>query len=147
MADVAETSTGCGANCGRVRQPLIGCSPLWGAVVAGQVEDRQGSEGVVMKLQKGDVVRLAESVTMTEFGLALCDNDGVGLEIDGVVVEAMPHMVNVRIRRLMTSSSICGPTEGAGSRSGPPQREGNDPSGIRGLLEAIRQTCGLSERF
>ena len=69
-----------------------------------------------MKLQKGDVVRLAQTVTMAEFGLALCDDDGVGLEIDGVVVEAAPHMVNVHIRRLMTSSSICGPTEGAVSR-------------------------------
>ena len=64
----------------------------------------------------GDVVRLAESVTMAEFGLALCDDDGVGLEIDGVVVQAAPHMVNVLIRRLMTSSSVCGPTEGAVSR-------------------------------
>ena len=80
------------------------------------MEDRQGSEGVVMKLQKGDVVRLAESVTMAEFGLALCDDDGVGLEIDGVVVEAMPHMVNVRIKRLMHHSRIYGPTEGAISR-------------------------------
>ena len=69
-----------------------------------------------MKLQHGDVVRLAQSVTMAEFGLALCDDDGVGLEIDGVVVEAAPHMVNVRIRRLMHHSSICGPTEGAVSR-------------------------------
>ena len=33
-----------------------------------------------MKLQRGDVVRLAESVTMAEFGLALCDDDGAGLE-------------------------------------------------------------------
>ena len=66
--------------------------------------------------RKGDAVRLAASVTLAEFGLALCDDDGVGLEIDGVVVEAAPHMVNVRIRRLMTSSSICGPTEGAVSR-------------------------------
>ena len=49
-----------------------------------------------MELQKGDVVRLAASVTMAEFGLALCDDDGEGLEIDGVVVEAAPHMVNVR---------------------------------------------------
>ena len=69
-----------------------------------------------MKLQRGDVVRLAQSVTMAEFGLALCDDDGAGLEIDGVVIEAVPHMVNVRIRRLMTSSSICGPQEGAVSR-------------------------------
>ena len=31
-----------------------------------------------MKLQKGDVVRLAQSVTMATFGLALCDDDGAG---------------------------------------------------------------------
>ena len=66
--------------------------------------------------KKGDTVRLAASVTQAEFGLALCDDDGVGLEINGVVVQAAPQMVNVRIRRLMTSSSICGPTEGAVSR-------------------------------
>ena len=69
-----------------------------------------------MNPRKGDTVRLAQSVPTAELGLALCDDDGVGLEIDGVVVEAAPHMVNVRIRRLMTSSSICGPTEGAVSR-------------------------------
>ena len=84
--------------------------------MASQVEDRQGAADVVMELQKGDVVRLAESVTMAEFGLALCDDDGAGLEIDGVVVEAMPHIVKVRIKRLMHHSSICGPTEGAISR-------------------------------
>ena len=66
--------------------------------------------------KKGDTVRLAARVTQAEFGLALCDDDGVGLEINGVVVQAAPQMVNVRIRRLMTSSSICGPTEGAVSR-------------------------------
>ena len=66
--------------------------------------------------KKGDTVRLAQSVTMAEFGLALCDDDGEGLEIDGVVGRVEPHMVNVRIRRLITSSSICGPTEGAISR-------------------------------
>ena len=53
---------------------------------------------------------------MAEFGLALCDDDGEGLEIDGVVVEAAPHMVNVRIRRLMHHSRITGPTEGSVSR-------------------------------
>ena len=80
------------------------------------MEDRQGAKGVVMKLQKGDVVRLAQSVTLAESGLALCDDDGEGLEIDGVVVEAAPHMVNVRIKRLMHHSRITGPTEGAFSR-------------------------------
>ena len=33
---------------------------------------------------------LLQSVTQAEFGLALCDDDGAGLEIDGVVVEAVP---------------------------------------------------------
>ena len=91
-------------------------------MVAGEVENRDqewpapNDVDQVMKLQQGDVVRLAASVTTAEFGLALCDDDGAGLEIDGVVVQAAPHMVNVRIRRLMTTSSICGPTEGAVSR-------------------------------
>ena len=62
--------------------------------------------GHKMRLQKGDVVRLAQSETQAEFGLALCDDDGAGLEIDGVVVEAVPHMVNVRIRRLIHHSRI-----------------------------------------
>ena len=66
--------------------------------------------------KKGDTVRLAQSVTMAEFGLALCDDDGAGLEIDGVVGRVEPHMVNVSIRRLITSSNICGPTEGSVSR-------------------------------
>ena len=66
--------------------------------------------------KKGDTVRLAQSVTMAEFGLALCDDDGAGLEIDGVVGRVEPHMVNVSIRRLITSSNICGPTEGSASR-------------------------------
>ena len=66
--------------------------------------------------KKGDTVRLAASVTLAEFGLALCDDDGEGLEIDGVVGRVEPHMVNVSIRRLITSSNICGPTEGSVSR-------------------------------
>ena len=69
-----------------------------------------------MNPRKGDTVRLAQSVTTAEFGLALCDDDGAVLEIDGVVVEAVPHMVNVRIRRLMHHSRITGPTEGTFSR-------------------------------
>ena len=70
----------------------------------------------MIKLQKGDTVRLAQIVTQAEFGLALCDDDGAGLEIDGVVGRVEPHMVNVRIRRLIASRSICGPTEGSVSR-------------------------------
>ena len=69
-----------------------------------------------MNPRKGDTVRLAQSVPTAELGLALCDDDGAGLEIDGVVVEAVPHMVNVRIRRLSHHSRISGPTEGTASR-------------------------------
>ena len=43
----------------------------------------------MIKLQKGDTVRLAQIVTQAEFGLALCDDNGAGLEIDGVVIEAV----------------------------------------------------------
>ena len=35
--------------------------------------------------KKGDTVRIDASVTLAEFGLVLCDDDGVGLEIEGVV--------------------------------------------------------------
>lgn len=69
-----------------------------------------------MKLQKGDVVRLAQSVTLAEFGLALCDDDGAGLEIDGVVGRVENHMVNVVIRRMMCSPAPFAPQEGAVSR-------------------------------
>tara|TARA_B100002052_G_C15876593_1_gene597296 strand:+ start:1443 stop:1592 length:150 start_codon:yes stop_codon:yes gene_type:complete len=45
-------------------------------------------------------------VTLAEFGLTLCDDDGAGLEIDGVVVEAVSHMVSVRIKRLIQHSKF-----------------------------------------
>ena len=76
-----------------------------------------------MNPRKGDTVRLAASVTLAEFGLALCDDDGAGLEIDGVVVEALPHMVNVRIKRLMHHSRITGPTEGCLLYTSPSPRD------------------------
>ena len=66
-----------------------------------------------MKLQAGDVVRLAGGVTRAEFGLALCDDDGDTLEIDGVVFEVLPHWVKVRIKRMVQTVSFCAPVEGA----------------------------------
>ena len=66
--------------------------------------------------KKGDTVRLAASVTMAEFGLALCDDDGAGLEIDGVVGRVENHMVNVVIRRMMRRPAPFAPQEGAVSR-------------------------------
>ena len=72
--------------------------------------------GHAMNPRKGDTVRLAQSVTQAEFGLALCDDDGAGLEIDGVVGRVEPHMVNVTVRRLTHHSRITGSTEGTVSR-------------------------------
>ena len=66
-----------------------------------------------MNPRKGDTVRLAQSVTMAEFGLALCDDDGAGLEIDGVVVEVLPQWMRVRIKRMVRSVSFCAPIESA----------------------------------
>ena len=66
-----------------------------------------------MELQVGDVVRLAGSVTLAEFGLALCDDDGEMLEIDGVVSEVLPQGAKVTIRRMVRPVSFCAPIEGA----------------------------------
>ena len=82
------------------------------------MEDRQQGctpsiDVALMKLKAGDVVRLAGSVTRAEFGLALCDDDGEMLEIDGVVSEVLPQWVKVTIRRIMLPVSFCAPIEGA----------------------------------
>ena len=55
-------------------------------------------------------------MTLAEFGLALCDDDGAGLEIDGVVGRVENHMVNVVIRRMMRRPAPFAPQEGAVSR-------------------------------
>ena len=63
-----------------------------------------------------DTVRLVANVMMAEFGLALCDVDGVGLHIDGVVGKVEHHMANVVIRRMMRRPAPVAPPEGAVSR-------------------------------
>ena len=67
----------------------------------------------MIQFQKGDTVRLAQSVIVAEFNLALCDDDGEPLEIDGVVVEVLPQWVRVRIKRMVRSVSFCAPIESA----------------------------------
>ena len=54
-----------------------------------------------MKVQKGDMVRLAGSVMLAEFGLMLCDNAGKLLEIDGVIQEVLNDGARVVIKRMM----------------------------------------------
>ncbi|QNI55940.1 hypothetical protein SynBIOSE41_03467 [Synechococcus sp. BIOS-E4-1] len=66
-----------------------------------------------MNIQNGDVVRLAGSVTLAEFGLALCDDDGEMLEIDGEVMRVLPQWVDVRIKRMLKTVSFAAPMEGA----------------------------------
>jgi hypothetical protein len=50
--------------------------------------------------KKGDTVRLAGSVTQAEFGLALCDDDGEPLQIDGKVWKVGDLGVYVVIKRM-----------------------------------------------
>ena len=69
-----------------------------------------------MKVEKGDVVRLAASVTLAEFGLALCDDDGEMLEIDGVVTEVKQQGLIVMIRRMMPMPAPFAWNEGSVSR-------------------------------
>ena len=75
--------------------------------------EKSNGASVVMRLQAGDVVRLAGSVTLAEFGLALCDDEGEMLEIDGVVMKVLPQWVDVRIKRMLKTVSFAAPMEGA----------------------------------
>lgn len=52
------------------------------------------------KLQKGDVVLLDASITADEFGIALMDERGELIRLDGVIREVKPHMCRVTLRRL-----------------------------------------------
>ena len=54
----------------------------------------------VMELKEGDVVRLAGSVTRAEFGLALCDDEGELLQIDGKVWKTGDCGVYVVMKRM-----------------------------------------------
>ena len=72
-------------------------------------EERASSVDVeqVMKVKAGDVVRLAGSVTQAEFGLALCDDDGEPLQIDGKVWKTGDCGVYVVIKRMRHRRHHC----------------------------------------
>ena len=76
----------------------------------------QGGAGVLMGYLKGDVVRLAGSVMLAEFGLMLCDDAGELLEIDGVVQEVINDRVRVVIKRMMPRPAPFAWVEGCVSR-------------------------------
>ena len=65
---------------------------------------------------KGDVVRLAGSVMLAEFGLMLCDDAGELLEIDGVVQDVNEGRVRVVIKRMMPRPEPFAWEEGCVSR-------------------------------
>ena len=69
-----------------------------------------------MTPKKGDTVRLAASVTQAEFGLALCDDDGEMLEIDGKVWKVGGHGVYVSIKRMHPRPAPWAWVEGAVAR-------------------------------
>ena len=69
-----------------------------------------------LKVKAGDTVRLAASVTQAEFGLALCDDDGEMLEIDGKVWNVGSHGVYVIIKRMHPRPAPWAWEEGAVAR-------------------------------
>ena len=84
------------------------------------MENRECKEpvgaGVLMGYLKGDVVRLAGSVMLAEFGLMLCDDAGELLEIDGVVQDVSDGRVRVVIKRMMPRPAPFAWVEGCVSR-------------------------------
>ena len=84
------------------------------------MENRQCKEPygavVLMGYLKGDVVRLAGSVMLAEFGLMLCDDAGELLEIDGVIQEVVNERARVVIKRMMPRPAPFAWIEGHSSR-------------------------------
>ena len=69
-----------------------------------------------LTLKKGDTVRLAQSVTMAEFGLSLCDDDGTPIEIDAEVLDVGKVYLRVKIMRMMRLTRLTAPQEMAVTR-------------------------------
>ena len=64
-----------------------------------------------MQINVGDTVRLAPEVTQEEFGLALCDDDGLPIEIDAEVIEIGRVYIKVKILRMMRLTRFTAPQE------------------------------------
>ena len=69
-----------------------------------------------MKSKKGDTVRLAPEITVEEFGLSLCDDDGAPIEIDAKVLDAGNVYLRVKIMRMMRLTRLTTPQEMAVTR-------------------------------
>ena len=64
----------------------------------------------------GDVVLLDAAITKDEFGIALMDERGELIRLDGVIREVKPHMCRVTLRRLYKPWKVLRPEEAAVSR-------------------------------
>ena len=69
-----------------------------------------------MKVNVGDVVLLDAGITADEFGVALMDERGELIQLDGVVQEVKPHIVRVVLRRLYKPWKVLRPEEAQVSR-------------------------------
>lgn len=71
---------------------------------------------MVKDIKKGDVVKLAAIVTREEFGVALRNENGDFIMLDGIVQQVLPHIVQIRMRRLLKPLKHFAPEEHSISR-------------------------------
>ena len=69
-----------------------------------------------MQINVGDTVRLAPEITVEEFGLSLCDDDGTPIEIDAEVLVVGKVYLTVKILRMMQLTRFTRPQEMAVTR-------------------------------
>ena len=69
-----------------------------------------------MQINVGDTVRLAPEITVEEFGLSLCDDDGTPIEIDAEVLDVGKVYLRVKIMRMMRLTRLTAPQEMAVTR-------------------------------
>ena len=72
--------------------------------------------GRLMVVNVGDTVRLAPEITVEEFGLSLCDDDGAPIEIDAEVLNVGQVYLTVRIKRMLGLTQLTPPQEMAVTR-------------------------------
>ena len=69
-----------------------------------------------MQINVGDTVRLDPEITVEEFGLSLCDDDGTPIEIDAEVLDVGKVYLRVKIMRMMQLTRFTRPQEMAVTR-------------------------------
>ena len=69
-----------------------------------------------MQINVGDTVRLAPEITVEEFGLSLCDDEGTPIEIDAEVLVVGKVYLTVKILRMMQLTRFTRPQEMAVTR-------------------------------